>query len=78
MEFTSDHKIAILNAQKKFLSAQVNAQQAQKQVETAQNEYAAVVNQVAGELKLDSTKHRVDLDALTITELEPAETNKVS
>ena len=73
MEITADQKVLVLQQQRKVLAAQVAAHDAQKQFEVTHNEYVQVVNKLASDLKLDPTKHRLDLDNLVIIDVETPE-----
>jgi len=77
MEITADQKVLVLQHQRKVLSAQVAVQNAQKQLEVVHNEYTQAVNKLVSDLKLDPSLHRLDLDNLTITEVEVPESAEV-
>lgn len=76
MEMTAEQKVLVLTHQRRVLAAQVAVRDAEKNLQSVFTDYNNVVNQLITELKIDTTRHRLDLDNMIVVDIpqpEPAE-----
>jgi hypothetical protein len=71
MELTVEQKVSVLISQRKVLAAQLEAQNAQKRLESSHSEYVNLINEIT--TTIDPKEYRLDLDTLEIKPVQNPE-----